>query len=42
MDVEVDVDIDKRFGCLKGVSKSAQALINGGEAVMVLSGMKIK
>ena len=26
MDVEVDVDIDSCFGCLKGVSKSVQVL----------------
>ena len=37
MDVEVDVDIDWTFGCLKGVSKSVQVLFYGTEAVMVLT-----
>ena len=27
IDVEVDVDIDRYFGCLKGVSKSVQVLL---------------
>ena len=34
MDIDVDVvDIDSSFGCLKEVSKSVQALLNGIEAV---------
>ena len=36
-DVEVDVDIDRHFGCLKEVSKSVQVLLNGLEAVLVLT-----
>ena len=34
MDVEVDVDIDRYFGC--GGSKSVQVLFHGIEAIMVL------
>ena len=38
MDVEVDVDIDSHFCCLKGMSKSVQVLvINGRTAVVVLT-----
>ena len=37
IDVEVDVDIDRYVGCLKGVSKSVQLLSNGIEAVIVLT-----
>ena len=37
MDVEVDVDIDAYFGCLKGVSKSVQVPLNGIEAVVALT-----
>ena len=37
IDVEVDVDIDRYFGSLKGLSKSVQVLLNGIEAVMVLT-----
>ena len=31
------IDIDTCFGCLKPVSKSVQVLLNGMEAVMVLT-----
>ena len=37
VDVRVDVDIDSCFGCVKGISKSVQVLLNDIEAVMVLS-----
>ena len=37
MDVEVDVDVDRYLGCLKGVSKSVQVVVTGTEAVMVLT-----
>ena len=39
VDVEVDVDagIDRYFGCLKGLSKPVQVLLNCLEAVMVLT-----
>ena len=37
VDVLVDVDIDRYFGCLKGVSKSVQVPFNGIEAVLVLT-----
>ena len=37
MDVEVEVDLDRYLGCLKGVSKSVQVLLNDIEAVMVLT-----
>ena len=37
MDVEVDSDIDRYFGCLKEVSKSVSVLLNGIEAVTVLT-----
>ena len=37
IDVEVDVDIDRYFGCVQGVSKSVQVLLNGIEAVRVLT-----
>ena len=36
VDAEVDVDIDTYVGCLKGVSKSVQVILNGKEAVMVI------
>ena len=42
VDVEVDVDIHRYFGCLKGVSKSVQLLLNGMEAVMVLTVITLK
>ena len=42
IDVEVDVDIDRYFGSLKGVSKSVQVLLNGIEAVVVLTVMILK
>ena len=29
VDVELDADIDRYFGCLTGVSKSVQVLFNG-------------
>ena len=35
MYVEVDVDIDSCVGCLKGVSKSVQAVLKGKQAVTV-------
>ena len=35
IDVEVDVDIDGYFGCLRKVSKSLQVLLNCIEAVLV-------
>ena len=35
--VEVDVDIDRYLGWLKVASKSAQVLLNGIDAVMVLA-----
>ena len=37
IDVEVDVDIDRYFGCFKGVSTSVQVLFNGIEEVLVLT-----
>ena len=37
IDVEVDVGIDSYVGCLKEVSKLVQVLLNGKEAVMVLT-----
>ena len=37
IDVEVDVDINRYFGCLKGVSKPAQVLFNVLQAVMLLT-----
>ena len=37
VDVEIDVDIDRCFGCLKEVAKSVQVLFDGIEAVMVLT-----
>ena len=42
MDVEVDVDIESYSGCLKGVSKSGQVLLNGTEAVLVLTAIILK
>ena len=35
--MEVDVDIDRFLGCLKGLSKSVQVLFNGIAAVVVLT-----
>ena len=32
--IDVDVNIDRYFGCLKGVSGSVQVLFHGIEAVM--------
>ena len=37
IDVEADVDIDRFFANLKGVSKSVQVLLNDIEAAMVLT-----
>ena len=37
IDVEVDVDIDGCFVCLKGVSMSVQVLFHGIEAALVLT-----
>ena len=37
IDVEVDANIDSYFGCLKRASTSVQVLLNGIEAVMVLT-----
>ena len=37
IDVEVDVDIDRCFGCFKLVSKSVQTLLSGMEAVLVVT-----
>ena len=37
IDVEVDVEIDSYIGSLKRVSKSVQVLLNGIDAVMVLT-----
>ena len=37
VNVEVFVNIDKHFGCLKGVSKSVQVLLNNIQAVTVLT-----
>ena len=37
VEVEVGVDIDWYFGCLKEASKSIQVLLNGIDAVMVLT-----
>ena len=34
--MEVNVDVDRYLDCLKGVSKSVQALFTGIEAVLVL------
>ena len=34
INVEVDVEIGRYFGCLKAGSKSVQVLLNGIEAVM--------
>ena len=37
MDVELDVDVERQFGFLKGVfKKSAQVLLDDTEAVLVL------
>ena len=32
--MNIDVDVDKNFAALKGVSKSVQVLLNGMEAVI--------
>ena len=40
--LEVGVDIDSCFGCLKRVSESAQVLFNGLEAAMVLASRMLK
>ena len=37
MDVELDVDIDWYFGCLRWISESVQVLFDGKEAAMVLT-----
>ena len=37
VDVEVDVERDRCFGCLPEVSKSVQVLYKGIEAVMLLT-----
>ena len=37
VDVEADVDIASYLGCLKGVSKAVQVLLNGIETIMVLT-----
>ena len=37
INVEVDVNIDSYFGCLKGLSKSVQVQLNGIETVTVLT-----
>ena len=42
VEVEVGVDIDWYFGCLKEVSKSVQALLNGIKAVMMLTFIILK
>ena len=39
---DIDVDMDRYFGCLKEVSKSDQVLFNGTEAVMVLTFMFLR
>ena len=36
IEVEVDADIDRYFGFLKGVPKPVEALLNGFQEVMVL------
>ena len=36
-DVEVDVDIDSYLGCLREASKSVEVLLNGIQAVVVLT-----
>ena len=40
--VEVEVDVDRYFGCLKGVSKSIQLPVLGIEAIMVLTSRIMK
>ena len=42
VDADVDVDMDSSVGCLTWVSKSAQVLSNGTEAVVVLTLMIVK
>ena len=42
MDVEVDVDVDRCFGCSKGVPESVEVLLNGIEAVTVPALMILK
>ena len=37
IDVDIDVDRDSYFGCLKGVSKSVQVLLDCIETVVVLN-----
>ena len=37
LDAAVDVDIDSHFGCLEEGSQSVQVLLNGIEAIMVLT-----
>ena len=41
-DIEVDADIDRYFGCLRGLLKSVQVLLNGVEAVVVLALLSLK
>ena len=35
--MDIDVDIDRCFGCFKGASKSVQVLLDDMGAVMVLT-----
>ena len=37
IDVEVNVEIDSYFGCLKGVSKSVQVVFTVIEAVLLIT-----
>ena len=36
-DAEVDVEIDRYFGCFKGVAKSVDVLLDGIEPVVALT-----
>ena len=36
VDIDVEVNIDRHFGCLKRVLTSVQVLLNGRKAVLVL------
>ena len=42
IDVEVDVGIDRHFGCFKKVSTSVEVLLNGLGAAMVLTRIVLK
>ena len=42
VNVDMDVNVDRYFGCLKGVSKSVQVLVNNIETILVLTLQSLK